>query len=58
MQQVDSSRDASLPLLEGNEVSVVSNHSVAIVKVSSSQALTTGSDLGAHSHESSTFRRP
>ena len=55
VQQVDSSRDASLHLLEGNEVSVVGNLSVASVEVSSSQALTTGSNLGAYSHESSTF---
>ena len=55
VQQVDSSRDSSLPLPAGNEGPVVGNHSVAGVEVSSSQALTTGSNLGAHPHESSTF---
>ena len=40
-KQVDSSRDSSLPLVEGNEVPVVGNQSVAGVEVSSSQALTT-----------------
>ena len=53
MQLVGSSRDSSLPLPEGNEGPVVGNHAVAGVEVSSSQALTTGSNLGAHPHESS-----
>ena len=55
VQQVDSSMDSSLPLPEGNEGHVVGNHSVVGVEVSSSQALTTGSNLGAHHYESSTF---
>lgn len=55
VQQVEASRDSSLPFSESNEGPAVTGHLAGDVEVSSAQALTTGSNPGALPLEFSTF---